>query len=56
MGTQKGNKDSDNVQSIKQISKDVLKTPSIINASILLSLDLKDTWSQIICKSPAWRN
>lgn len=37
MGTCKGNKDLYNVQSTKQISKDRLKTPSMINASLLLS-------------------
>jgi len=51
MDTLKGNEEVYDVQSIKHIRKDMVKTPHMINASILLSLDLKDTWSQIICEN-----
>lgn len=56
MDSCKGNKKIYNAQSIKQQERYAQDTTcDKCQHPVVLSLDLKDTWSQIICKNPTLR-
>lgn len=56
MDSYKGNKEIYNVQSIKHQKRYALDTThDKCQHPVVLSLDLKDTWSQIVCENPTSR-
>lgn len=56
MDSCKGNKEIYNVQSIKHQKRYALDTThDKCQHPVVLSLDLKDTWSQIVCENPTLR-